>query len=113
MAKSNVGNILLRFAENLAAAMQRNQEITQARKGTVTLTPEQAQLVAISLAEFDGAFPVHRLAHRTGLSDWCIRTLSQEWEACGLLTVSTSGSSHARQVTPRLREMARSIRQDS
>jgi hypothetical protein len=102
---------LAKFTSGMAAAMRASQETTKAKQGAITLTPDEAQLVSIAMTEFGGAFPVGRMVRRTGLTSHRIKTLAQYWESCGLLTTAYFGDSRARQVTPRLAEMARSVRQ--
>jgi hypothetical protein len=94
----------------MAQAAQARRKAKQARLDAITITPEEAHFVSLALSEFDGAFPVARLAKRAGVTAWRIRTIAQAWAEVGLLTTADFGDSQARQVTPRLAEMARSVR---
>ncbi len=102
------------MAGAMAQAARARHEAEQARLGAMaitpeTITPEQARFVSLSLAEFDGGFPVTRLAKRAGVTTHTIRKIAEAWEACGLLTTADFGDSRPRQVTPRLIELARSV----
>jgi hypothetical protein len=111
---ANILSNLARFSEMMAAEMrtrrEAEQKAEQARLDAIIITPEQKRFVELSLTEFDGAFPVHALARRANVTSHTIRTVAEAWEAAGLLTPFEGGNA-ARRVTPRLANLARSVRQ--